>query len=198
MTPQRCRHDAGGSGQHMLEQGIRKCGVGLPGSGTALTALRPFRGGRRLLLDLERTPGLIVMYMRSTRDTGTMGIGQASAASGLSTDTLRYYERESLIGPIGRASNGQRQYSAGDVAWIGVVTCLREAGLGIADLQRFTRLLREASDTTTRVEFLRARRADLVQRVQQLQAAIEVLDDKIQYYAAAQPPAPHNGSEPPA
>jgi len=138
------------------------------------------------------------MYMRSTQNTETMGIGQAATASGLSPDTLRYYERESLIGPIERASNGQRQYSAGDVAWIGVVTCLREAGLGIADLQRFTRLLREASDTTTRVEFLRARRADLVQRVQQLQAAIAVLDDKIQFYAAAEPPTPPTGTELPA
>ena len=138
------------------------------------------------------------MYMRGTQNTETMGIGQAAAASGLSPDTLRYYERESLIGPIGRAGNGQRKYSAGDVAWIGVVTCLREAGLGIADLQRFTRLLREASDTTTRVEFLRARRGDLTKRVQQLQAAIEVLDDKIHYYAAAEPPAPQSGSELPA
>lgn len=135
------------------------------------------------------------MYMRSTEDTETMGIGQAAAASGLSTDTLRYYERESLIGPIRRASNGQRQYSAGDIAWIGVVTCLREAGLGIGDLQQFTGLLRETSDTTTRVEFLRARRSDLMRRVQQLQAAIDVLDDKIRHYAAADLPALHEGSE---
>src|SRR5262245_58082699 len=138
------------------------------------------------------------MYMRSTQDTETMGIGQAAAAFGLSPDTLRYYERESLIGPIGRASNGQRQYSAGDLAWIGVVTCLREAGLGIGDLQQFTRLLREAPDTTPRVEFLRARRSDLVQRVQQLQAAIGVLDDKIRHYANADAPALQDGSELPA
>jgi DNA-binding transcriptional MerR regulator len=138
------------------------------------------------------------MYMRSTQEAETMGIGQAAAVSGLSPDTLRYYERESLIGPIRRSSNGQRQYSAGDITWIGVVTCLREAGLGIGDLQQFTRLLREASDTTTRVEFLLARRSDLMQRVQQLQAAIEVLDDKIRYYAAADPPALHGGSELPA
>jgi DNA-binding transcriptional MerR regulator len=136
--------------------------------------------------------------MRSIQNSETMGIGQAATASGLSPDTLRYYERESLIGPIRRASNGQRQYSAGDIAWIGVVTCLREAGLGIGDLQRFTRLLREASNTTTRVEFLRARRSDLMQRVQQLQAAIEVLDDKIRYYGAAEVPALHDGSELPA
>ena len=138
------------------------------------------------------------MYMRSTPDTETVGIGEAATASGLSPDTLRYYERESLIGPIRRASNGQRQYSAGDIAWIGVITCLREAGLGIGDLQQFTRLLREASDTTTRVEFLRARRVDLMQRVQQLQAAVDVLDGKIRHYAAADPLALHGGSELPA
>jgi chromosome segregation ATPase len=78
------------------------------------------------------------------------------------------------------------------------VSCLREAGLGIGNRQQFTRLLRETSDTTTRVEFLRARRSDLMERVQQLQAAIEVLDDKIRYYAAAELPALHGSSELPA
>lgn len=103
--------------------------------------------------------------------------------TGLTPDTLRYYEREGLVGPIARRS-GQRRYSEDDVAWIGIVTCLRDAGLGIADLRRFTALLRAEAGADDRVEFLRRRRAELADQVLRINAALAVLDDKIAYYAA--------------
>ena len=68
--------------------------------------------------------------------------GEVARRTGLTLDTLRYYEREGLVGPIERSVGGQRRYDEDDVAWIGIVTCLRDAGLGIADLRRFTELLR--------------------------------------------------------
>ncbi|HET6295862.1 MAG TPA: MerR family transcriptional regulator [Kribbella sp.] len=110
--------------------------------------------------------------------------GEAAEVTGLSLDTLRYYEREELIGPIQRLPGGRRVFREGDIAWIGVVTCLRDAGLGIADLQRFTALLRSEGDPASRVEFLRERRAALVEHVARMGAALNVLDDKIAYYAA--------------
>jgi DNA-binding transcriptional MerR regulator len=103
--------------------------------------------------------------------------------TGLSHDTLRYYEREGLIGPIRRSAGGRRLYDEDDVAWIGTVTCLRDAGLGIADLRRFTQLLRAPDAPGDRVTFLRERRAELVERLRQLQRAITVLDGKIAYWS---------------
>lgn len=103
--------------------------------------------------------------------------------TGLSIDTLRYYEREGLIGPVKRQS-GQRRYSEDDVAWIGLITCLRTAGLGIGDLRRFTDLLRGEGKAQDRVAFLQHRREELLDRVRTTQAAITVLDDKIKYYSA--------------
>ena len=112
----------------------------------------------------------------------TLEPAEAARATGLSLDTLRYYEREGLIGPIERAPGGRRRYSADDVAWIGLVTCLRDAGLGIADLRRFTELLRSEGDGD-RIAFLRRRRAELLERVERTQAALRVLDEKIAHYA---------------
>jgi DNA-binding transcriptional MerR regulator len=86
----------------------------------------------------------------------------AATATGLSLDALRYYEREGLIGPIQRSAGGRRRYDEDDIAWIGLVTCLREAGLGISDLRRFTALLRSPDVSTDRVSFLRARREELL------------------------------------
>ncbi|GAA1676344.1 MerR family transcriptional regulator [Kribbella sp. NPDC056951] len=117
---------------------------------------------------------------------GKYSPGEAADVTGLSLDTLRYYEREELIGPIERLPGGRRVFTEGDIAWIGVVSCLRDAGLGIADIQRFTTLLRTAGDPASRVEFLRERRAALIEHMARMDAALGVLDDKIEYYGARQ------------
>ncbi|TQM44509.1 DNA-binding transcriptional MerR regulator [Pseudonocardia cypriaca] len=120
--------------------------------------------------------------MALSPDVPTVDPAEAARRTGLSLDTLRYYEREGLIGPIERATSGHRRYTADDLTWIGIVTCLRDAELGIADLRRFTELLR-SEGTGDRVGFLRRRREELVDRARRLQAAIAVLDDKISYYS---------------
>ncbi|MFF9100221.1 MerR family transcriptional regulator [Streptomyces rubrogriseus] len=103
--------------------------------------------------------------------------------TGVSIDTLRYYEREGLIGPIGRSAGGRRQYTEDDVFWIGLVTCFREAGLGIAALREFVAILRADLSPQDRVAFLRERRAALEERVVALRRAMTVLDEKIAYYS---------------
>lgn len=113
----------------------------------------------------------------------TLTPAAAADRTGISIDTLRYYEREGLIGPIGRTVGGRRQYTEDDLFWIGLVTCFREAGLGIADLRDFVAILRAEHPPQDRVTFLRERRAVLEQRVAALGRAMEVLDEKIAYYS---------------
>lgn len=111
--------------------------------------------------------------------------GDAAQRTGLSLDTLRYYEREGILGPIGRDPGGRRRYTEDDLAWIGIVSCLRDAGLGIDDLRRFTALLDAEGGRADRVAFLRRRRVELQEQLRSTQAAIGVLDDKIAYYGSA-------------
>ncbi|WP_432753892.1 MerR family transcriptional regulator [Streptomyces sp. JL2001] len=113
----------------------------------------------------------------------TLTPAAAADRTGVSIDTLRYYEREGLIGPIGRSAGGRREYTEEDVFWIGMVTCFREAGLGIADLRAFVAILRTEHSAQDRVTFLRERRVALEQRVAALSRAIGVLDEKIAYYS---------------
>ncbi|MGW0938960.1 MerR family transcriptional regulator [Streptomyces sp. NPDC002666] len=107
----------------------------------------------------------------------------AADRTGVSIDTLRYYEREGLIGPIRRSGGGRREYTEDDVFWIGLVSCFREAGLGIADLRGFVAILRAEHPPQERVAFLRERRTALEQQVAALHRAMKVLDDKIAYYS---------------
>ncbi|MFE9685194.1 MerR family transcriptional regulator [Streptomyces sp. NPDC006285] len=107
----------------------------------------------------------------------------AADRTGVSIDTLRYYEREGLIGPIRRTAGGRREYTEDDLFWIGLVTCFREAGLGIADLRGFVAILRAEHPPQDRVTFLRERRTALEERVTALGKAIGILDEKIAYYS---------------
>ncbi|MFV0137996.1 MerR family transcriptional regulator [Streptomyces sp. HMX87] len=107
----------------------------------------------------------------------------AADRTGVSIDTLRYYEREGLIRPIRRSSGGRREYTEEDVFWIGLVTRFREAGLGITDLRGFVAILRADHPAQERVTFLRERRTALEERVAALRRAIVVLDEKIAYYS---------------
>ncbi|MFD7296596.1 MerR family transcriptional regulator [Streptomyces sp. NPDC059897] len=107
----------------------------------------------------------------------------AADRTGVSIDTLRYYEREGLIGPIRRSPGGRREYTEDDVFWIGLVTCFREAGLGITDLRGFVAILRADHPPQERVAFLRERRAALQERAEALGRAMKVLDEKINYYS---------------
>lgn len=118
-----------------------------------------------------------------TTGTPGYGLGEVAERTGLTHDTLRYYEREGLVGPVRRTSGGQRVYDEDDLAWIGIVTCLRDAGLGIADLRRFTQLLRTEGASADRVGFLQRRRAELEERIVKTQQAIGILDGKIAHYS---------------
>lgn len=117
--------------------------------------------------------------------TTTITPAEAAERTGLTLDTLRYYEREGLVGPVGRSPGGHRAYSEDDLFWVGLVTCLRDAGLGIAELREFTALLRSSGPSVDRVEFLVRHRAELERRARSINAAMTVLDEKIAYYSAS-------------
>lgn len=107
--------------------------------------------------------------------------GEAANRTGLSLDTLRYYEKQGLVGPITRSA-GRRVYTEGDVAWIGLLSCLRDAGLSIADLRAFTALLHASDPSVDRAAFLRQRRQDLLDRITAMTTAVTVLDHKIEQF----------------
>jgi DNA-binding transcriptional MerR regulator len=111
--------------------------------------------------------------------------GDASERTGLSLDTLRYYEREGLIGPVHRDAGGRRRYSEGDLAWLDVLMCLRRSGMGIAELRRFVGVLRDGASSTEPVEMLRLHRARLMEDIEHIRSALSVIDDKIAHYEKA-------------
>jgi DNA-binding transcriptional MerR regulator len=100
-------------------------------------------------------------------------------------DTLRYYEREGLLAPVGRTAGGRRLYTADDVAWVRVLRCLRVTALPVREMRRFAELVR-AGDAAIpeRVELLTRHREEVLRRIRELQDALVVVDQKLEAYGA--------------
>lgn len=114
--------------------------------------------------------------------TDLLSITEMAARTGLSADTLRYYEREGLITPPPRA-NGRRRYSERDESWIRLVARLRNTGMPIARLRRYAELARGGEATTgERRELLVHHRQAVAARIARLQDDLKAIDDKIETY----------------
>lgn len=113
----------------------------------------------------------------------TLTIAQVAERTGLSHDTLRYYEKAGLIERVGRTTGNQRRYDAADLAWLEFLLRLRETGMPIAEMQRFA-TLRARGDATVpdRLAMLREHRAGLEDRIRALRRNAATLDDKIDHY----------------
>ena len=114
----------------------------------------------------------------------TYSIAQAAERSGLSIDTLRYYERIGLVDPPARDSGGRRLYSDDDLQWLEFLTKLRTTGMPIRMMREYAQLRHKGVATAgRRKQLLFDHRADVRQRIAELQAALAVLDYKIDNYA---------------
>ena len=112
-----------------------------------------------------------------------MQISEVAKEFGLTTDTLRYYEREGLIGPISKGKNGIRNYTEEDIKRIQFVKCMRAAGLEISFLKRYLQLFDEGDKTVKeRREILVEQRKILKEKLDAMQEAYDRLNYKIDLY----------------
>jgi len=80
----------------------------------------------------------------------TYSIAKAAAETGLSIDTLRYYERIGLVEPPARDSGGRRTYSDEDLAWLHFLTRLRTTGMPIRMMREYAQLRHRGDGTAAR------------------------------------------------
>ncbi|CAG0991866.1 HTH-type transcriptional regulator AdhR [Anaerolineae bacterium] len=112
-----------------------------------------------------------------------MKIAEVSEHYGLSTDTLRYYERIGLIPPVNRTGSGIRDYNDLDVRRVEFIKCMRSAGLPLEVLIDYMDLVQRGDQTIeTRKEILKEQRDLLTARIQDMQQTLDLLNHKIQVY----------------
>jgi DNA-binding transcriptional MerR regulator len=115
-----------------------------------------------------------------------LSIAEAAERSGLTTHTLRYYERDGLMAhPVGRSSSGHRVYTDLDLAWITMLTRLRATGMPIREVRAYAALCRHGDgNESSRLEILLAHRARVLQQLSEVTSHLGAIDDKIGMYRA--------------
>ena len=106
-------------------------------------------------------------------------IQDVSQKTGLSSHTLRYYEKEGLISGVCRSQGGFRQYTDEDLDRLGLVCCLKNTGMSIHEISRFMQLSREGSHTLAeRVDMLLSHRKRMTARIEEMQKNLEKLESR--------------------
>ena len=119
----------------------------------------------------------------------TYSPGEIADKTGFSLDTLRYYERIGLLDDIARTAGGQRIFDDDDVAWLGILRCLRDTGMPIAQMRRYAELTRDERTMRERVELLEEHDREIGRRLAELAAQREHIRGKIRYYRSLDAPA---------
>ncbi|WP_236796831.1 MerR family transcriptional regulator [Amycolatopsis sp. GM8] len=110
-------------------------------------------------------------------------IAEAARRSGLSIDTLRYYERIKLVDPPSRDTAGRRAYSDDDLTWLVFLTHLRTTGMPIKMMREYAQLRHHGdASAARRMGILVEQRASVRARIADLQSCLDVLDYKIDNY----------------
>jgi DNA-binding transcriptional MerR regulator len=125
------------------------------------------------------------MNSSNTATTPSTGLTPAemSARTGVSIDTLRYYEREGLIANVARAHSGHRRYDADDVLWVEVLRCLRETGMSIDQLRHYCDLGLQGDHTEPeRRRMLEEHRTLVEAQIAERHEALRLIDHKLSFY----------------
>lgn len=103
----------------------------------------------------------------------------------ISPHTLRYYERAGLLEGIGRNSGGHRRYSHDDLRVVDFLIKMRGTGMGISQLRAYVEAARRGEDTLDyRKDVLQRQRQKVVEKIEELQTCLEVIDWKLENYAS--------------
>lgn len=110
-------------------------------------------------------------------------IQEVSKRTGLSSHTLRYYEKEGLISGVERTPGGFRQYSDEDMEALGLICCLKNTGMPLQEIARFVALTRQGDHTLEeRVNMLRTHRENVLSRMEEMQKHLEKVTWKLNFF----------------
>jgi DNA-binding transcriptional MerR regulator len=136
-----------------------------------------------LALECTPTDSVPVMTVVVTEAERSLGIAEVAESTGLSQDTLRWYEREGLLPRVERGSDRRRRYSRRHVGLLRLLVRLRRTGMPTREMRQFSRLVTEGAATHgRRMALLATHRERILARLAELQGDLVALDEKVEHY----------------
>ncbi len=112
-----------------------------------------------------------------------LNIKEFSKISGISSYTLRYYEKIGIFQEIRRNASGHRTFTEKDLLWAEFINRLKETGMPLEQIKKYA-LLRQQGERTanTRKVLLEKHAAVLKKKISEEKRHLTKLEEKIKYY----------------
>jgi DNA-binding transcriptional MerR regulator len=125
-----------------------------------------------------------VLKFVKAKNTGKIyTMKEACEETGLPYETLKFYCKVGLIPNVRRDSRNRRVFNDKNISWIKSLTCLKNCDMTIAEMKEYLDLCLQGQSTIPkRKVMLTSKRADLVKKLAEVQAAIEYIDLKQEFY----------------
>lgn len=111
----------------------------------------------------------------------TFTIKQTAEQTGISGDTIRYYEKIALLPRAERKDNGHRIYRQEDIETIQLISCLKKTGMPLEEMRPFLAVSIDADpgEFPELVELLKSHRENIVSQIASLQQVVDFIDVKL-------------------
>ena len=110
-------------------------------------------------------------------------VKETAEITGLSTATLRYYEKQKLLPQIARNDQKYRQYTDEDIEWIKMIQCMRRANIPIQSIKEYVALLIQGGETLEqRYVMVQNHMKDIKNQMTNLQNAFILTQKKLSFY----------------
>ncbi len=108
---------------------------------------------------------------------------EACLKTGLTYETLKFYCNEGLVPNVKRDNHNYRVFDERDIEWIRSLSCLKNCGMGIKEMQHYVTLcLMGRASIPTRKMILNDKKQALLTQLNQINESIAYIDAKQQYY----------------
>ncbi|MFH0258842.1 MerR family transcriptional regulator [Vibrio rumoiensis] len=112
-----------------------------------------------------------------------MNMKAFSSLVGLSSHTLRYYEKIGLLKNIHRNSSGHREYTNKDLIWIGFVKRLKDTAMPLDEILQYAKLRELGPESLLeRQHLLEQHQQNLKKHIDEQQKHMAALEEKIGLY----------------
>src|SRR5271154_730340 len=119
--------------------------------------------------------------MDETRQMSKLTIGRLAKGAGVRIDTVRFYERQGLLGKAPRSEGGYRLYSPADVQRLKFIRRAKVLGFPLTDIAELLALAKEGNNRAQVRSVAQRRLTDLENRIRELNAMREALAHHVRH-----------------
>lgn len=111
----------------------------------------------------------------------TFSIAEVSKRTGLSYDTIRYYEKLGMLTPVKRKENGQKEYEQQHLDRFIFITHLKRTHMPLKEIKKYL-ILAFSQDYENCYSVLYEHKLKIESQIAEMEATLEIMNYKLDHF----------------